>query len=82
MIFTPKPWSDKIPNLLDIFVYVIDIFVYVIDMHYFPYMKKTLYLICHLDFFWGEGALKEHPVGSSRGGIKNHTVHRRIVLQS
>ena len=40
MIFTPKPWSDKIPNLLDIFVYVIDIFVYVIDMHYFPYLFK------------------------------------------
>ena len=38
MIFTTKPWSDKIPNLLDIFVYVIDIFVYVIDMHYFPYL--------------------------------------------
>ena len=37
MIFTPKPWSDKILNLLDIIVYVTDKNYILLDTHYFPY---------------------------------------------
>jgi len=37
MIFTPKPWSDKILNLLDIIVYVTNKNYILLDTHYFPY---------------------------------------------
>ena len=40
MIFTPKPWSDKILNLLDIIVYVTDKNYILLDTHYFPYEEK------------------------------------------
>ena len=49
MIFTPKPWSDKIPNLLDIFVYVI-------DMHYFPYVENPVQMVwgslVNINHYW------------------------------
>ena len=80
MIFTPKPWSDKILNLLDIIVYVTDKNYILLDTHYFPYVFRLGKTRLH-EFFqiYRPINTSSPPIWSAQGDIHGEIPQNRLL---